>query len=279
MDRFYIAGNGWSAGPATSPLRLTDAVLGPVTPVPYTVTERRGCDLAPIDAATTEGRLRLTSFVWPHDLHRYERLRAALAVAASIRCRWTPRPPRPGWPSMLAPPAPAGVLTVVWHSITRQYWPAEEIAATSRVLAAARDRMPIAHIAMESPVLVDDRAEGEQEYRPAELTVQLSVPGALADPDAGAAGHGGRPRRSAAAGDVTPRPASGRRVAAVDRDQPARERPGINRPENGRGSAGPGTADRDQPAGTAITSGCSAPCGMSMRSSPVRSARRITPAT
>jgi hypothetical protein len=182
VDRFYIAGDGWSAGPATSPLRLTDAVLGPVTPVPYTVTDRRGCDLAPIDAATTEGRLRLTSFVWPHDLHRYERLRAALAVAAEHPVPVDAAPASSWLAAMLSPPAADGTLTVVWHSITRQYWPAEEIAATSGVLAAARRRMPIAHVAMESPVLVDDRAEGEREYRPAELTVQLSVPGALADP-------------------------------------------------------------------------------------------------
>jgi len=167
---------------APSPLRLTDAVLGPVTPAPFTVIDRRGCDLAPIDASTTEGRLRLTSFVWPHDLHRYERLRAALAVAAAHPVTVDAAPASSWLASMLELPALDGVLTVVWHSITRQYWPPEEIAATARALAAARDRMPIAHIAMESPVLVDDRAEGEREYRPAELTVQLSAPGTIADP-------------------------------------------------------------------------------------------------
>jgi hypothetical protein len=156
--------------------------------------------------------LRLTSFVWPHDLHRYERLRAALAVAAAYPVT-VDSAPASSWlasilepaslepaslepaslepaslepaslePASLEPASPDGVLTVVWHSITRQYWPPEEIAATSRVIEAARSRMPIAHIAMESPVLVDDRAEGEREYRPAELTVQLSVPGTLADP-------------------------------------------------------------------------------------------------
>jgi hypothetical protein len=185
VDRFLIGGDGWSYGPASSPLRLTEAVLGQVTPVPFTVTDRRGCDLAPIDATTPEGRLRLTSFVWPHDLHRYERLRAALAVAAAYPVTVDSAPASSWLASMLEPaslePAPLdtappdGVLTVVWHSITRQYWPPDEIAATSRVIEAARNRMPIAHIAMESPVLVDDRAEGEREYRPAELTVQLSV--------------------------------------------------------------------------------------------------------
>jgi hypothetical protein len=182
VDRFFIAGDGWSYGPASSPLRLVEAVVGPVTPVPFTVLDRRGCDLAPIDASTPAGRLRLTSFVWPHDLHRYERLRAALAIAATQRVA-VDRAPASSWlASMLEPAGPDGVLTVVWHSITRQYWPPDEIAATSQVLDAARNRMPIAHIAMESPVLRDDRSEGEREYRPTELTVQVSVPGGLADP-------------------------------------------------------------------------------------------------
>ncbi len=154
----------------------------PVTPVPFTVTERRGCDLAPVDASTEQGRLWLTSFVWPHDPHRYERLRAALRIAASHPAP-VDRASASAWlESMLAGDGPDGVLTVVWHSITRQYWPAAEIEATARVLATARDRMPLAHIAMESPVLINDEAEGKPDYRPAELTVQLSVPGGDADP-------------------------------------------------------------------------------------------------
>jgi hypothetical protein len=182
VDRFFVAGDGWHYGPQSSPLRLTDAVLGPVTPVPFTVVDRRGCDLAPIDASTEEGRLRLTSFVWPHDLHRYERLRAALRIAASHPVA-VDRASASSWlGSMLQAAAPDGVLTVVWHSITRQYWPVAEVEATARVLAAARGRMPLAHIAMESPVLRDVRSEGKREYQPAELTVQLSVPGGVADP-------------------------------------------------------------------------------------------------
>ena len=182
VDRFFVAGDGWSYGPASSPLRLVEAVVGPVTPVPFTVVDRRGCDLAPIDASTADGRLRLTSFVWPHDLHRYERLRAALSIAATQPVAVDQAPASSWLAAMLEPAGPDGVLTVVWHSITRQYWPPAEIAATSQVLDAARNRMPIAHIAMESPVWRDDRSEGEREYRPAELTVQLSVPGRLADP-------------------------------------------------------------------------------------------------
>jgi hypothetical protein len=91
VDRFRIGGDGWASGPVDSPLQLPAAVEGSVRPVRYRIVSRRGCDLAPVDANSAEGRLRLTSFVWPHDLHRHERLHAALAVAARFfgdgRCR------------------------------------------------------------------------------------------------------------------------------------------------------------------------------------------------
>ena len=40
-----------------------------------------GCDLDPVDVTTTEGRLHLTSFVWPDQVERLERLRAAYQLA------------------------------------------------------------------------------------------------------------------------------------------------------------------------------------------------------
>ncbi|HEU5270818.1 MAG TPA: DUF2332 domain-containing protein [Jatrophihabitans sp.] len=181
VDRFRISGQGWSYGPADSPLRLPDAVLGAVAPVEFRLVSRRGCDLAPIDARSADGRLRLTSFVWPHDLHRYQRLQAALAIAAD--CPVTvDRAPAGEWLAGQLATAPGdGVLTAVWHSITRQYWPGQEVAAVDAVLAEAGRRMPIAHIAMESPVLASDPASDMRGYRPPQLTVRLAVPGGTTD--------------------------------------------------------------------------------------------------
>ncbi len=181
VDRFFIAGDGWSHGPADSPLRLPDAVVGSVSPVRFSVVGRRGCDLAPIDAASADGRLRLTSFVWPHDQHRYERLRAALEVAAT--CPVTvDRARAADWlaDQLAAPPEP-DVLTVVWHSISRQYWPTSEVATVDALLAEAGIRMPIAHIAMESPILAADPASDLRGYQPPRLTVQLAVPDGVTD--------------------------------------------------------------------------------------------------
>ncbi len=45
------------------------------------MVERHGCDLDPIDATRPAGGRYLTSFVWPFDLARRERLAAALDTA------------------------------------------------------------------------------------------------------------------------------------------------------------------------------------------------------
>ncbi len=111
--------------------------------------DRRGCDLAPVDASTTDGGRYLTSFVWPFDLDRHQRLAAALtvsrehpvAVDRASAADWLHR--------QLAHRPAADLLTVVWHSITQQYWPAAESARVQRIVAAARSTMPLAHLSME----------------------------------------------------------------------------------------------------------------------------------
>lgn len=181
VDRFFIAGDGWSHGPADSPLRLPDAVLGAVTPARFSVIGRRGCDLFPIDASSADGRLRLTSFVWPHDQHRYQRLQAALDIAADWPVT-VDRAPAADWlAEQLADLPEPGVLTVVWHSITRQYWPAQEVARVDSLLEDASSLMPIAHIAMESPILATDPASDMRGYQPPRLTVRLAMPDGVVD--------------------------------------------------------------------------------------------------
>lgn len=49
----------------------------------------------------------------------------------------------------LARPMDNDVLTIVWQSITAQYWPASEREAVITAIAEARRRMPLAHVSME----------------------------------------------------------------------------------------------------------------------------------
>jgi len=153
LDRFGFAGEGWRWGPPSSPLQLEGAVEGPLRTEELVVVDRTGCDLAPVDPTTEQGRRLLTSFVWPFDLHRHARLAAALEVAAAGPAR-VDRAGAAAWlPGELAGGAATGagaeVLTVVWQSVTGLYWPAAEVAAVEATLAEAGGRMLLGRVTME----------------------------------------------------------------------------------------------------------------------------------
>lgn len=147
-DRYRVSGPGWTWGEPDSPLAL-DTEAADIRPLDLTIVRRGGCDLDPVDVTTQEGRIYLTSFVWPWQLERHARLAAALAVAQADPVR-VDRAPASEWVAgqLNRPPTP-GVLTIVWESITRQYWPAHESADVDAHLAEARRRMPLAHLSME----------------------------------------------------------------------------------------------------------------------------------
>lgn len=149
VDAFRFANESWSYGPMGSPVQLDSGVEGDVHPVSFEMVERRGCDLEPVNISTAEGRLRLRSFVWPFHVERHRRLSAALQMA-QLTPPVVDRAPAGEWLEQQLAGAPGDdVLTVVWQSITRLYWPATETERVRNVVAqAARDR-PLAHITME----------------------------------------------------------------------------------------------------------------------------------
>lgn len=156
VDRFRFVGDGWSAGPPDAHLVLDGCEAPGFEPAQVEVVERRGCDLDPFDATTDEGAAHLRSFVWPHMPERDGRLVAALATL-----RETPvvvdRAGAAEWVrERLAEPVADDVLTVVWHSITRQYWPREEYAAMLAAIDEARPRMPVARVALEDPEVLPE---------------------------------------------------------------------------------------------------------------------------
>lgn len=148
LAHFRVTGDGWEWGPADAPVRLLDAVVGDARPTELQIIEARGCDLDPVDATTAEGRLRLTSFVWPFDRHRHERLAGALDVA-------TAHPPvvdrasASAWLDQQLTGEQPDTLTVVWHSVTQLYWPAAEVAAVEQTLAAYGARHRLGEIGLE----------------------------------------------------------------------------------------------------------------------------------
>lgn len=120
------------------------------------VTERIGCDLAPVDATSTEGRLALTSFIWPDHAERFERLRRALDVAGGIDVALVTAD---ALDHVRGLRLEAGTTLVVWHSAMWLYLPPETRegirSALERLGARATRESPLVHIGLEP--LSEDR--------------------------------------------------------------------------------------------------------------------------
>ncbi len=180
-DAFAVHGPGIVAGDPDSPLQLDpgwtdlppdvstsagqDSPTGRDTPVARVVlpvvVERLGCDVDPVDVSTTGGRLLLTSYVWPDQRARLERLRAAFAVAATARAAGSGAVVRRvGAGDLLAElEVRPGTVTVVWHSVMWQYMDAAEqqrcLDRLESIGAGAHAGTPLLHAALEprrSPV-------------------------------------------------------------------------------------------------------------------------------
>lgn len=86
-------------------------------PIPR-IAERRGCDLRPLDPGSMHDRMVLTSYVWPDDAERFERLRRALEVAGTVRATVVSQDAL-GFVRDLE--LRDGYVTVLWHSAMRPY--------------------------------------------------------------------------------------------------------------------------------------------------------------
>lgn len=186
VDRFAYEVGRRVLGDPGSAVRLRQPWQGSLPPdVPVEVVARRGCDPGPLDPTSTADRLTLTSYVWGDQVARFERLRAALAVAATAPATVEPVPASAFLERELAEPVP-GVVTVVWHSVVWQYLDAAERAALVRSLAEAGARAtaaaPLAQLSFEP------ERDGRGGYR---FEVYVTTwPGGGRRRLAGAQGHG-----------------------------------------------------------------------------------------
>ncbi len=167
VDRYGYAVGDRVLGGAGSPLRFEQPWVGvPAADLdlPVEIVERRGCDPNPIDPGTAEGRLTLLSYVWPDWTERVDRLVSALQLAA-VAPPPVDRAGMAGWlRGQLASPRP-GVLTVVWHSVVRQYidFPERDAgrAVLARAAAAATPEAPLAYLRFEQRRQPDRRLQFE----------------------------------------------------------------------------------------------------------------------
>lgn len=153
VDRFaYDVAPGVVLGDPVSRVRLHRPWQGAAPTGTVRIAERQGCDPAPLDPADAEDRLTLTSYVWGDQLDRFERLRAALQVAAVEPVAVEQMGASSFLERELARVA-GGLATVVWHSVVRQYLAPAEREAVDRIVAEAGARAtaqaPLARLTME----------------------------------------------------------------------------------------------------------------------------------
>ncbi len=148
-DRFRIAGSAGAWGDPASPVLLDGAWTGEPLPVDadLRVVERGGCDVSPVDVTTEDGRLTLTSYVWPDMTARHERLAGAIELARTRPVSVEPMDAA-SYVEQLSPAS--GHLTVLWHSVMWQYVPpAQQERVTARLEElgrAASEDAPLAHL-------------------------------------------------------------------------------------------------------------------------------------
>jgi hypothetical protein len=150
--RYEMSDAAW--GDPASPVKFSSIFTGarPAFDVPLEVAERSGCDVAPIDPCSPEGRATLRAYLWPDQTERLQRLDGALQVAESLPLAVE----RIGAQDFLTRELSrrtAGTTTVVFHSIMIQYLPR---AGRERVFAIIREagqradpRAPVAWLRFE----------------------------------------------------------------------------------------------------------------------------------
>lgn len=152
FDRFRLCAPNADFGPSDSPVILTpDWRSSAPKPHGFTVTDRQGVDLSPRDPVAE--RLRLLSFIWPDQTARFERISAALDLAAE-------HPPRVDqadaidWLEERLSRHFAGHLHLVYHTVAWQYFPQTVQDRGEALLAEAGARAtkdaPLARLSMEA---------------------------------------------------------------------------------------------------------------------------------
>ena len=125
----------------------------PSLPASIVVAGQAASDLTPIDVSTPAGQVYALSFLWPDQVARVDRMRAALEVAARHQLPVDAGDAGEWLTGQLAAPLPDGVVTVVFHSIVWQYLPHDTKDAIRAALREAGSRAtstsPLAWLRME----------------------------------------------------------------------------------------------------------------------------------
>lgn len=154
FDRFSYRYGDRNWGDPASPVQLVPELRSPTLPLGGTlaIRSRHGCDIAPVDVSSAEGRVRLRSYVWADQSARLERLDGAIALAARHPFSLEEADAADFVTRRLAE-RPADAAFVLFHSIMWQYLPRGTKDAILTALDAAGAKAtraaPIARLRME----------------------------------------------------------------------------------------------------------------------------------
>jgi hypothetical protein len=133
--RYELGDERW--GPEGSSVTIRAALTGrPPLDAPLEVASRSGCDARPLDPRSDEDRLTLASYVWPDQIERHARLRAALEVAADAGIE-VERAGAADWVEARLHEETPGAASVVLHSIVMQYLSDDERERFERAVRSA----------------------------------------------------------------------------------------------------------------------------------------------
>jgi hypothetical protein len=139
-DRYRYRFGSVAWGDPSSPVALAPDWKGrPVETREIKVVDRAGCDLNPLDPASTDGRIRSLSYIWADQTDRLERTRAAFEIASGVPAS-TERADAVGWLERRLQNAHAGAVHVIFHTIVWQYLPAQARKAGEALIAEAGRR-------------------------------------------------------------------------------------------------------------------------------------------
>ncbi|SHG92337.1 DUF2332 domain-containing protein [Marivita hallyeonensis] len=151
FDHYGLDVAGARLGPSDPALVLTPDWTGPA-PVksPFSVHDRRGVDLNPLDPHDPADALRLRAYLWADQPHRLALTDAAIAANAAT----VDRGDAVDWLGQRLGSAPKGQMHLIFHTIAWQYFPSEAQARGTKLIEAAGDRAtpetPLAWLRMEA---------------------------------------------------------------------------------------------------------------------------------
>jgi hypothetical protein len=120
-DHFYYQFGNHEWGPPSSTVKLSCEWSGAVPQIqtPVVVEGRFACDRRPVELKNRQEQFRLMAYIWPDQLDRLERLRAAIALAQQDQGLLVESADAHVWAERAVPRE--GCATILFHSVMWQY--------------------------------------------------------------------------------------------------------------------------------------------------------------